>query len=60
MKTYKLAELERRMVNLKDATKVQSQKGNYDANEYMRGMANGLKIANGIMNDTEPKFFKRK
>ena len=59
MKTYNLAELERRMANLKDATKVQCQKGNYDTNEYMRGMANGLKLADGIMNDREPKFFKK-
>ena len=60
MKTYKLAELEIRMANLKDATKVQSQKGNYGANEYMRGMANGLILAEAIMDNKKPKYFEKK
>ena len=59
MKTY-LADLQKRRIKLKEITKVQCQKGNYDVNEYMRGMANGLILAEAIMNDKEPKYFEEK
>ena len=59
MKTYKLAELENRIIKLKEITKVQSQaqKGNYNATEYNTGLANGLIMATAIMDNKEPKYF---
>ena len=42
--------------NLKDICETQCSKGNYDANEYMRGLANGLLIANSIFTGKEPSF----
>ena len=43
---------------LKNITKIQCSKGNYDYNEYMRGMANGLILALVIMEDDQsnPEF----
>lgn len=34
-----------RLADLKNIVEIQCTKGNYDANEYMRGMANGLLLA---------------
>lgn len=48
---------ETRFEKLEDITKTQCTSGNYDANEYMRGMANGLILAVSIMGDTDPRFF---
>ena len=48
--------MNRRISDLGNVTKIQNSKGNYDVNEYMRGMANGLQIANAIMTDKKPKF----
>jgi len=42
-----------RLVNLRD---IQSSQGNFDCDEYMRGMANGLILAVCTMRDDEPKF----
>jgi len=56
MKTYKLADLETRIEKLKEITKIQCSKGNYDVNKYMRGMVNGLILAESIMEDKNPKY----
>ena len=48
--------VENRIKQLKEVTKTQCLKGNYDANEYMRGMANGLILAEAIMEDKEPIY----
>lgn len=45
-----------RLENLKSCKNIQCSKGNYDQNEYMRGMANGLILAEAIMEDKEPKY----
>ena len=47
-------------MKLNSVTKIQCQKGNYSVSEYMRGMANGLILAEAIMNDKEPKYFEKK
>lgn len=39
-----------------DVTKIAKDPGNAHADEYMRGMANGLEVANSIANDKEPQF----
>lgn len=46
----------KRFNQLEECTNVQCSKGNYDANEYMRGMANGLILARAIMNGEEPEY----
>lgn len=56
MKTYKIAEWERRFEKLVSVTKTQCSKGNYDQDEYMRGLANGLILAESIMEEIEPAF----
>ena len=47
---------------LKEAKEIQCSKGNYDQGEYMRGLANGLILAEHIMEDNkgEPKYFDKK
>ena len=42
---------EQKMENLKDVIKIQCSKGNYDYDDYMFGMANGLILAEHIMKD---------
>lgn len=39
-----------------DVTAIAKDPGNAHADEYMRGMANGLEVANSIANDKEPQF----
>lgn len=43
--------------NLKDVTNIQCSKGNWDYDEYMRGMANGLILAMSCFTGKEPKYF---
>jgi len=57
-KKKEIHSLESKLLSLKSVTKTQSTKGNYDANEYMRGLANGLIMAEAIMDDKEPKYFE--
>jgi hypothetical protein len=47
-----------RLNKLKAVHAVQEEPGNWDANDYMRGMFNGLELATAIMEDREPKFKK--
>lgn len=46
----------KRMSKLDNAIKIQTSKGNYDANEYMKGMANGLILAEAILKNKDPKY----
>jgi len=46
-----------RLEKLKNMVKIQSSKGNYDQSE---GLANGLILAEAIMEDKEPKYFDSK
>lgn len=48
-----------RIDKLDDITKVKSTVGNYDVSEYMRGMANGLILAQSIIIDEEPVCFEQ-
>ena len=52
--------IDSKLLSLKSCVKTQSTKGNYDFNEYMRGLANGLILAEAIMDDKKPKYFKTK
>ena len=47
---------EQRVKNLKNIVDIQCSHGNWDYDEYMRGMANGLLIALSIFDDKEPVF----
>lgn len=49
-------ELSERLKDLKEICEVQSQPGNSDSSEYMRGLANGLLIAVAIMEGQEPEL----
>lgn len=40
---------EQRLADLKNVLDIQISPGNFDVNEYMRGMANGLLLAWSIM-----------
>jgi hypothetical protein len=42
---------EQRLADLKSIMETQCSKGNYDVDEYMRGMANGLLLAWSIMGE---------
>lgn len=47
------------MINLeklRDVTKIQGSSGNWDVDEYMRGIYNGLELALSIMEDREPVY----
>ena len=50
--------MEKRIKQLKDITKIQCSKGNYDIDEYMRGMANGLILAEANMEDKDPQYLE--
>ena len=49
--------MDEKLVRLKDLTLIQTSYGNWNYNEYMRGMANGMILAVAIMEDKEPKYF---
>ena len=51
-------ELAKKLKALNDVTAVAVSPGNADVNEYMRGMANGLILAQAIMNDREPQYIE--
>ena len=53
-----LRELTKRISQLDTLVDIQSTPGNYDQNEYMRGLANGLVLAQSILYKNEPKFFE--
>lgn len=54
-----LLQLLKRIDSLEDLISIQSHKGNCDASEYMRGLANGLILAQAVMTDTAPKFHEQ-
>lgn len=41
---------------ISEVTKIAKDPGNAGANEYMRGMANGLEVANATVHNKEPEF----
>jgi len=44
---------------LKDIVKIQCSEGNWNANDYMLGMANGLILAEAILEEKEPKYLTK-
>lgn len=52
----KIEQFKQRYKQLDECTNTACSKGNYDVNEYMRGMANGLILARAIMNGEEPEY----
>lgn len=48
---------EKKVETLKDLTATQCTKGNYDQNEYMRGMANGMLLAVSVFTGEDPPYF---
>jgi len=50
--------LESKLLSLKSFVKIQSQDGHWTKDEYLRGLANGLIMAEAIMEDKEPKYFR--
>lgn len=51
---------EKRLKDLKNICDIQCSEGNFDVNEYMRGMANGLILAVSIFEGTDPKYIEEK
>lgn len=54
----KIALHNRRVRQLTELTDIQTSKGNFDVNEYMRGLANGLILALATMKGEEPLFIE--
>lgn len=52
--------LKERIEKVKEVCKIQCLEGNYDVNEYMRGMANGLILSVAILEDKEPVYKQSK
>jgi len=44
------------LVKLNECKKIQGEKGNYDYDEYMFGLYNGLELACAIMEEREPIY----
>ncbi len=55
--TEELEKEKKKARQIAEVTKIATSPGNADANEYMRGMANGLVVADSVANDKhDPKF----
>jgi hypothetical protein len=52
----KIEELENRISNVEEARKIQGMKGNWDMDEYMRGVYNGLELAMACLEDRDPIY----
>jgi len=50
--------METKVEILKQLTEIQCSKGNYDYDEYMRGMANGMILAVATMEGVDPEYIK--
>jgi len=57
-KKKEIHSLESKLLSLKSVVKTQSQDGHWNKDEYMRGLANGLIMAEAIMDDKNPKYFE--
>lgn len=54
--TEELAKEKKKNEQISEVTKIATDPGNAKANEYMRGMANGLVVADSVANEKEPNF----
>ena len=55
--SFEVKDVGLKLKQLDEITAIQSSPGNRDANEYMRGLANGLITANRIVNDSAQELF---
>lgn len=53
------ARMEERLFKLRTCVHLQTAPGNYDANDYMLGYANGLILAESIVTDRPAQFLTR-
>ena len=51
-----LENIEKKIGDLKNIVDTQCMPGNFDQGEYMRGLANGLILAQSIILGIEPKY----
>ena len=51
--------MKKKIEGLKDLIKIQGQKGNWNASEYMTGLYNGLVLALSVFTGKEPKYKTR-
>ena len=52
--------MDEKIIKIQEVHKVQNSNGNWDSNEYMRGLANGLELALSILEDREPVYKSKK
>ena len=52
--------MDKKIQQIIDVHKVQNSKGNWDSNEYMRGLANGLELALALLEEREPEYKSKK
>ena len=50
--------MEKKIEELNEVVKIQCSSGNWNYDNYMHGMANGLILARAIMLGVEPKFLE--
>ena len=48
-----------RIIELQDVIDIQCTEGNYNCDEYMWGLANGLILAMSVLTRKEPKFLDK-
>lgn len=51
-----LTDLERRLGEFKDLVRIQCSTGNFDYDGYMHGMANGMLLAEAVLEGREPEY----
>ena len=49
--------MDKHLKAINDMRDIQSQKGNYDYSDYMRGLYVGLELASATLEEREPKYF---
>jgi hypothetical protein len=50
--------INRRLQELRQVHELATSPGNYDVDDYMLGMANGLILALAIMEDKDPQYLR--
>lgn len=49
-------ELQEKIERVRDVFKIQGENGNWNCNQYMHGLYNGLALALSILEDKEPEY----
>jgi hypothetical protein len=55
---FKVSDIGQRLKAVHEMKQIQVQKGNYDQSEYMRGLTNGLILANNALTNSEEALFE--